>query len=120
MRAPLFILPTYRTGKISARSSNRRGEIRSKTAQQRLDLRLGSTPLPIQQSRTNRFTSGNTAERFVLCKGCGFPAKEMRKAVAGFAGDQPNAMLALSEKERFFLSEFMRRTALQTEGGSVM
>ena len=30
--------------------------------------------------------------------------KEMRKAVAGFAGDQSNAMLALSEKERFFLS----------------
>ena len=30
--------------------------------------------------------------------------KEMRKAVAGFAGDQPNAMLALSAEERFFLS----------------
>ena len=43
-------------------------------------------------------------EHFVLCKGGGFPAKEMRKAVAGFAGDQPNAMLALSAKERFFLS----------------
>ena len=61
-----------------------------------------STPLPILQSRTNRFTGGNTAELFVLCKGCGFPAKEMRKAVAGFAGDQPNAMLALSEGRDFF------------------
>jgi len=27
----------------------------------------------------------------------------MRKAVAGFAGEQPNAMLALSAEERFFL-----------------
>ena len=43
-------------------------------------------------------------EHFVLCQGCGFPAKEMRKAVAGFAGDQPNAMLALSAEERIFLS----------------
>ena len=43
-------------------------------------------------------------ESFALCKGCGFPAKEMRKAVAGSAGDQPNAMLALSAKERIFLS----------------
>ena len=65
---------------------------------------VGSTSLPILQIRTNRFTSGNTVEHFVLCKGCGFPAKEMRKAVAGFAGDQPNAMLALSAKERFVLS----------------
>ena len=30
--------------------------------------------------------------------------KEMRKAVIGYASDQPNAMLALSVKERFFLS----------------
>ena len=44
------------------------------------------------------------AEHFVLCKGCGFPAKEMRKAVAGSAGEQPNAMLALSAEERIFLS----------------
>ena len=63
-----------------------------------------STPLPVLQSRTNRFTGGNTAELFILCRGCAFPAKEMRKAVAGFAGEQPNAMLALSAKERFFLS----------------
>ena len=62
--------------------------------------RLYSLPFP--QSRTNRFTGGNTAECFVLCKGGGFPAKEMRKAVNGFAGDQPNAMLALSAEERFF------------------
>ena len=67
-----------------------------------LSFRYGSYSPPFSQSRTNRFTGGNTAESFVLCKGCGFPAKEMRKAVAGFAGDQPNAMLALSEKERFF------------------
>ena len=60
--------------------------------------------LPLSESRTNRFTDGNTAESFVLCKGCGFPAKEMRKAVAGFAGDQPNAMLALSKRREFFLS----------------
>ena len=63
---------------------------------------VGATSLPILQSRTNRFTGGNTAEFFVLCKGRGFPAKEMRKAVAGFAGEQPNAMLALSERRDFF------------------
>ena len=73
-------------------------------AQRRLDFQHGSYSLPLLQSRTNRFTGGNTAELFVLCKGCGFPAKEMRKAVAGFAGDQPNAMLALSAEERIFLS----------------
>ena len=39
--------------------------------------------------------------------------KEMRKAVAGFAGDQPNAMLALSEKERFFLSVLALLSLLQ-------
>ena len=71
-------------------------------AQRRLDFELGSTSLPTLQSRTNRFTGGNTVESFVLCKGCGFPAKEMRKAVAGFAGDQPNAMLALSAKREVF------------------
>ena len=71
-------------------------------AQQRLDFPIGSTSLPNPQSRTNRFTGGNTAESFVLCKGCGFPAKEMRKAVAGSAGVQPNAMLALSAGERVF------------------
>ena len=31
----------------------------------------------------------------------------MRKAVAGFAGDQPNAMLALSAEERILLSAFL-------------
>ena len=72
--------------------------------QRRLYYEAGSTSLPILQRCTNRFTGGNTAECFALCKGCGFPAKEMRKAVAGFAGDQPNAMLALSTKERIFLS----------------
>ena len=63
---------------------------------------VGIASLPTLQSRTNRFTGGNTAEHFVLCKGRGFPANEMRKAVAGSAGDQPNAMLALSAKERLF------------------
>ena len=74
---------------------------------------VGATSLPLRQSRTNRFTGGNTAESFVLCKGCGFPAKEMRKAVAGFAGDQPNAMLALSAEERFFLSALPSLILLQ-------
>ena len=73
-------------------------------AQRRLDFVVGATSLPSPQSRTNRFTSGNTGERFALRKGGGSPAKEMRKAVAGSAGEQPNAMLALSEKERIFLS----------------
>ena len=76
-----------------------------KRLEQWLDSQLVSASLPILQNRTNRFTGGNTAEHFVLCKGCGFPAKEMRKAVAGSAGDQPNAMLALSERREFFLSE---------------
>ena len=71
-------------------------------AQQRLDFRIGSYSLPRLQSCTNRFTGGNTEEHSVLRKGCGFPAKEMRKAVGGFAGDQPNAMLALSERREFF------------------
>ena len=73
-----------------------------KRLEQWLDSQRGSTSLPILQSRTNHFTGGNTAESFALCKGCGFLAKEMRKAVAGFAGDQPNAMLALSERREFF------------------
>ena len=64
--------------------------------------------LPFSESRTNRFTGGNTAESFVLCKGRGFPAKEMRKAVAGSDGDQPNAMLALSAEERIFLSALLQ------------
>ena len=63
---------------------------------------VGATSLSHPQSRTNRSTGGNAAEHFVFCKGCGFPAKEMRKAVAGFAGEQPNAMLALSERRDFF------------------
>ena len=39
----------------------------------------------------------------------------MRKAVAGSAGEQPNAMLALSAEKRFFLSELkIERAELQS------
>ena len=113
MRAPLFILPTNRTGKFSARSSNRRGKIRSKTVQRWLDFEGGSTSYPsdkvaqiVLQAETRRSFSFSA-------RGCGFPAKEMRKAVAGFAGDQPNAMLALSAEERFFLSVLALLSLLQ-------
>ena len=65
-------------------------------AQRRLDFEGGSTPCPSD-------TAAQTASQVVTgrsvsfsARGCGFPAKEMRKAVAGSAGDQPNAMLALS------------------------
>ena len=62
-------------------------------------MSIGSNSLPHPESRTNRFAGGNTVEPFALCMGGGFPAKEMRKAVAGFADDQPNAMLALSAED---------------------
>ena len=70
--------------------------------QRRLGFRVGDTSLPVLQSRTNRFTGGNTASVFFSARGVRVSRKEMRKAVGGFAGDQPNAMLALSTEERIF------------------
>ena len=96
------VYATFFTGNPPARSGS---SAHKSNGQNSLKKRLNSglsSSLPFSQSRTNRFTGGNTVEYFVLCKGCGFPAKEMRKAVAGFAGDQPNAMLALSERREFF------------------
>ena len=115
LRAPLFILYQNRTGKFSVCSSNRRGEFGFKRRSTAALFLTRLYALPFSESRTNRFTSGNTVEHFVLCKGGGFPAKEMRKAVAGFVGEQPNAMLALSAEERFFLSALRRYRFVDSE-----
>ena len=75
----------------------------SNGAQWRLDLRLASTSLPTLHSRTNRFTGGNTAESFVLCKGCGFPAKRCgRRSPALLVYSQTRC--SLSPKRRDFFS----------------
>ena len=77
------VYATFFTGNPPARSGS---SAHKSNGQNSLKKRLNSglsSSLPVPQSRTNRFTGGNTAESFVLCKGCGFPAKEMRKAVAG-------------------------------------
>ena len=64
---------------------------------------VGSTPY-LSCKAAQIASRAETRRSFRSLQGCGFPAKEMRKAVAGSAGDQPNAMLALSAEERIFLS----------------
>ena len=71
--------------------------------QRRLDLRLGSTPSPsckaaqiASQSETRRSLSFSV-------RGAGFPQKRCGRRSPAFAGDQPNAMLALFERRDFSL-----------------
>jgi len=103
-RRRVFILPTYRTGKFLARSSNRRGEFGFKrwlTAAWFSPWCFFPTHPAKPHKPLHRRKHGGALWPL---QGVRVSRKEMRKAVAGFAGDQPNAMLALSAEERFFLS----------------
>ena len=89
-----------------------RVNLASNGAQRWLDLQLGSTSLPTLQSCTNRFTGGNTREHFVLCKGCGFPAKR--------CGRQSPA-LPVTSQTRCLLSPKRRDFSLCTKDtGSIL
>jgi len=79
-------------------------KLASNGGQRRSDLRLGSTPSP--SCKAAQTASQAETRRSILssARGAGFPQKRCGRRSPAFAGDQPNAMLALSEEERILLS----------------
>ena len=78
----------------------------AKFAQKRLNsgLIFSSAPLPYPSCKAAQTASQaeTLGESFVLCRGAGFPQKGCGRRSPAFAGVQPNAMLALSERREIF------------------
>ena len=80
----------------------------AKFVQKRLNsgLIFGSALLPFPYSKAAQIASQAETRRSLSfsARGAGFPQKRCGRRSPAFAGDQPNAMLALSEEERILLS----------------
>ena len=97
------VYATFFTGNPPARSGS---SAHKSNGQNSLKKRLNSglsSSLPIPQSRTNRITGGNTAECFVLCKGCGFPAKRCGRRSAALPVNSQTRYLLSPKGENFSL-----------------
>ena len=74
-------------------------------AQRRLCFRFGSTPY-LSRKAVQIVSQAETRWSIsISARGAGFPQKRCGRRSPVFAGDQPNAMLALSERRDFFLCD---------------